>query len=579
MKRLALLAGSWVLLAGWSHGQDYPRVAPKEVTPVAPAQPVPGSAVPKAYGDKELLLPKLKGLVFVATPDQVIKNGVHSKGITVKKAPVPDEADFEAMAGKYLGSKLTRGDLNRLITDVIVYYREHDRPVIDVIVPEQDITTGTVQLVLLEGRVGKVAVTGNRWFSSKEIRDGVRLQPGDEISSERLQADMDWLNSNPFHTTDVIYHPGEKLGLTDLQLQTQDRFPARFYGGYEDSGNAATGFDRYEAGLNWGDAFHLGLGQQLNYQYTTSGDGDSLRAHAGSYVIPLPWRHTLTFFGSYTDTKGVVPPLIGITGRSYQISGRYIIPLPTFTFPDLGATYKQSIAAGFDYKYNKDALEFGGLPVGGTLYDVDQFVVSYNGALNDPYGQTTLDNQLYLSPGNWGGNNNDAAFAASHTLATSHYIYDTLTLERLTRLPGDWSLILRGTLQISDANLAPSEQLGFGGYDTIRGYDEREVNADEGYIFTTELRTPTLSFGEIIGHPEFRDQLQFLGFWDYGAASNHRLLPGEANEIPLSSLGAGLRYTINTYLSLRFDYGFQLLSTGFDNRHGSRSDLGLVISY
>jgi hemolysin activation/secretion protein len=219
---------------------------------------------------------------------------------------------------------------------------------------------------------------------------------------------------------------------------------------------------------------------------------------------------------------------------------------------------------GFDYKYNKNELEFGGLPAGGTLYDVDQFVFSYDGALTDPYGQATLDDQLYFSPGNWGGNNNNTTFNAAHTLASSNYVYDTLGLERLTRLPGDWSL---------------SEQLGFGGYDTVRGYDEREVNTDEGYIFTTEVRTPTISFGELMGHPEFHDQLQFLGFWDYGSASDHRLLPGEASEIPLSSVGAGVRYTINTYVSVRFDYGFQLLRTGLDNDHDSRSDLGIVVSY
>ena len=525
-----------------------------------------------------MLLARLKGLVFLAKPGDVVRNGMHAEGVVMKNVTVPNSAQFTALVGKYLGTKLTRGALNQLIADIVVYYRKHDRPVVDVIVPEQDITTGTVQLVLLEGRLGKVTVSGNRWFSSEEISRGVSLQPGDEIRSSQLLDDLDWLNGNPFHTSNVIYHPGDNMGETSLELQTRDRFPARLYAGYEDSGNASTGFDRYEAGLNWGDAFHLGLGQQLNYQYTTSGDGESLRAHAGSYVIPLPWRNTLTFFGSYTDTKGLVPPLINIDGRSYQISGRYSIPLPTLRSA-LGVIYKESVAAGFDYKYNKNALEFGSLPAGGTLYDVDQFVVSYDGTETDPYGRTSLDDQLYLSPGNWGGNNNDATFAAAHGMATSDYIYDTLNLDRLTRLPGDWSLNLRATIQFSDANLAPSEQLGFGGYDSIRGYDEREVNSDEGYIFSTEVRTPAVSMGKLFGHPEVRDQLQLLGFWDYGAAHNHELLAGEADEIPLSSVGGGVRYSINSYLSVRFDYGFQLLNTGLDSDHGSRSDLGVVLSY
>jgi hypothetical protein len=71
--------------------------------------------------------------------------------------------------------------------------------------------------------------------------------------------------------------------------------------------------------------------------------------------------------------------------------------------------------------------------------------------------------------------------------------------------------------------------------------------------------------------------LQFLGFWDYGAAANHTLLPGEASETPLFSVGGAVRYTINACVSVRFDYGFQLLHTGLD--HDSRSDLGIVVSY
>ena len=579
MKRVLFVAGSWVLLAGAVFAQDYPLIAPKTVAPIAPTAAVPAAPVPKSAPDHEVLLPKLKGLVFVAKPADIVTNGLKSKGVILKNVPVPDPEQFKLMAEKYLGRKLTRGGLNDLIRDVIVYYRQHNRPVVDVAVPEQDIATGTVQLIVLEGHLGKVTVTGNKWFSSKEVLLGVQFRAGSPIRTNQLQGDLDWLNANPFHSSSVIYHPGMNLGETDIELQTQDRFPARIYAGYENNGNTTTGEDRYEAGLNWGDAFHLGLNQQLNYQFTTSGDAQSLVAHAGSYVIPLPWQNTLTFFGSYTSTKGVVPPYIGINGRSYQISGRYSVPLPVFINPNLGLTYKHGTALGFDYKYNNNALEFGGLPAGGTLYSVQQFVVNYNGALTDPYGQTTLNENIYISPGGWGSLNNNAAFNAAHTFANSNYVYSVLALERMTRLPGDWSLILRGTLQNSNGNLVPSEQLGFGGYSTVRGYEEQEINTDEGFVFNTEIRTPSISFGELLGHPEFNDQLQFLGFWDYGAAHNHTLLPGEAYETPLSSIGAGLRYTINTYLSVRFDYGFQLINTGLDNDHGSHANAGVVLSY
>jgi hemolysin activation/secretion protein len=299
----------------------------------------------------------------------------------------------------------------------------------------------------------------------------------------------------------------------------------------------------------------------------------SLQAHAGSYVIPLPWEHTLTFFGNYVTTDGQVPPLVSIQGLSYQASMRYTIPLPTF------GEYKQSVGGGFDYKYNRSSLQFGNVPLSTLPTAVEQFAFTYDGSLRDRWGLTSVDAQIYYSPGDWGGYNNDAAFNAAHTLATTSYAYANIQLSRLTRLPGDWSLFLHGTLQFSNSNLIPSEQLGLGGYDTVRGYDEREVNSDEGYIFNLELRTPTLSLGKVLGWTQFNDQLQLLTFWDYGAGYNHEVLPGEPSEISLSSLGGGLRYSINTYLSVRADYGFQLENTGLDTLHGGRGDIGVVISY
>jgi hemolysin activation/secretion protein len=576
--RLGRIAGALALagVAPLRAAEDYYRIAPKKPAAYPPAQgavPVVGTA---SKGDPhQVLIRHLNALVFVPTPAAVKPGVVEAHGVSLKDVTPPAPEDFAVRYLPYLGQPMTRGKLNELVKSIIVYYRNHNRPVVDVAVPAQDITNGVLQVVVLEAHVGTVTVTGNRWFSSREIRDSVYAEPGDDIDSSQLQANLDFLNQNPFRTTAVVYQPGEKLGETNLVLQTKDRFPARVFAGYEDSGDIETGIDRYFAGFNYGDLF--GLGQQLNYQYTTSGNFDSLRAHSGSYVIPLPWEHTLTFFGSYVDTKGELPSLFGVTGRSYQVSGRYSVPLPTVTLSKV--SYRHSFEAGFDYKYNDNSLEFGNAPAAGTLYAVDQFVLGYNGTESDPWGRTTINENLYISPGDLGGNNNNAAFSNAHTGATSDYVYNTLVLERLTRLPEDWSLLLRGTLQTSNANLAPSEQLGFGGYDTVRGYDEREVNTDDGFIFTTEVRSPSVSIGDTFHIPHVKDQLQFIAFWDYGAGGNHAPLPGESNEIPLSSLGVGLRYTINTYLSLRYDYAFQLLRTGFDNDQGSRSDIGIVLSY
>ena len=39
-----------------------------------------------------------------------------------------------------------------MVRQIVIYYRENERPVVDVVVPEQDITSGVIQIVVIEAR-------------------------------------------------------------------------------------------------------------------------------------------------------------------------------------------------------------------------------------------------------------------------------------------------------------------------------------------------------------------------------------------------------------------------------------------
>jgi hemolysin activation/secretion protein len=449
-----------------------------------------------------------------------------------------------------------------MVRDIVVYYRENDRPVVDVIVPEQDITTGVVQLIVLEGRLGEIRVEGNEWFSSRFLADQVRMEPGDIFDEGELRDDLRWVNNNPFRDVNFIYTPGKERGTADLVLQTEDRFPVRFFAGYEDSGNDLTDDSRYFAGFNWGDA--LLLDHQMNYQYTTNPDGKKLRAHSGSYIMPLPWRHTWTFFGSYVETKADVPAPFNLEGVSWQASTRYAVPLR-----DIGP-YRHEWTGGFDFKQTNNNLEFGGIAVVNTPTEICQWVVGYDASMQDAWGGTTAGIQSFISPGGWTEKNRTANFQTLRAFANDEYVYTVASLDRVTRLPEDFTLGTRFKYQFANANLLPSEQFGLGGYQTVRGYDEREANGDGGYLVSLEVRTPPVS----ISDGTIPDQLQFLAFWDYGCTFNRTLLPGEDP----NSVGPGVRYVITPYFSFRFDYGFQLYQA-VAGRHGSRGHIGAVLSY
>jgi hemolysin activation/secretion protein len=213
---------------------------------------------------------------------------------------------------------------------------------------------------------------------------------------------------------------------------------------------------------------------------------------------------------------------------------------------------------------------------------VDQFVATYQAGWRDDWGSTSFGANLYYSPGNIGSENTDFNFNAQRAGAEADYAYAKFNIERVNKLPGDLSLFARATAQISEANLLGSEQLGAGGFSTVRGYEEREANGDSGFITNLELRSPSLKPLQWAGLTSVRDDLQFLLFWDYASVGNKFLVAGEDANTNLSSVGPGLRYVINPYLTMRFDYGFQLMDSqvaGSNDRFSSRAHLGLILSY
>lgn len=113
------------------------------------------------------------------------------------------------------------------------------------------------------------------------------------------------------------------------------------------------------------------------------------------------------------------------------------------------------------------------------------------------------------------------------------------------------SLLAKG--QISSQNLLPSEQFGLGGYDTVRGYDQREVNKDGAILASAEARSPALPVVK-----PWNDAVQFLIFLDYGWGSDHNAIPGQRKTDYLLGTGPGIRYTIEPYLTARLDWGIKL---------------------
>ncbi len=523
---------------------------------------------------EQLLVDQMLGVVLVPRPGDVKADGWPGvEGIWHDLDSLPTKVGETLQS--YLYQPVSLASLDEMVRNVIIAYRDSGRPVVDVLLPEQDITSGVVQLVVIESELGSIRFEGVDSDTEEYLLNQLQIKKGEVIRSDEVLQDLTWLNRSPYRKVDLIYSPGYEFGTSDIILNVSESKKSWFYTGYENSGTELLGEDRYLFGFNWGDAF--GPDKSLSYQFTTDSEFDRVQAHSVVYTMGLPNRHFLTLLGSYVSIDADIPvgdgTFLTTSGENTQFSGRYSIPLKG------KANRRREFDIGFDQKSNNNNLEFGGTDVFDTTVEIYQLTAGYKVTAQGRRGVTQLDARGFLSPGDITNFNSDEAFEASRVGSSADYLYATLGIEHQRRLPEDWSLRLKGQGQVASGNLQASEQLGAGGYDTVRGFEQRVARGDEGFWGTVELYTPEISFGRIFDWENETDSLRLLAFFDSATLTNVDRLPDEPNQIEMQSVGTGFRWSYSDWFRLRFDYGYPVTTQNIEVDQSGRFHIGATANF
>ena len=118
--------------------------------------------------------------------------------------------------------------------------------------------------------------------------------------------------------------------------------------------------------------------------------------------------------------------------------------------------------------------------------------------------------------------------------------------------------------QLTPDALLPLEKLSLGGVDTVRGYRQNQLVADNGIVGSVELRIPITS----------NNLLQLRPFFDIGTVWNNRADNPEVQTV--AGLGMGLTWQPNNDLFLQLDYGIPLIAV--DSEGDSLQENGVYFS-
>ncbi len=118
--------------------------------------------------------------------------------------------------------------------------------------------------------------------------------------------------------------------------------------------------------------------------------------------------------------------------------------------------------------------------------------------------------------------------------------------------------------QLTPDSLLPLEKISLGGVDTVRGYRQNQLVADNGIIGSVELRFPLTS----------DNLLQIRPFFDIGTVWNNQ----EENPNPktIAGLGLGLSWQLQPNSFLQIDYGIPLIAV--EDEGNSLQENGLYFS-
>lgn len=543
------------ILANQASAQNFERyrpLQPGDVQPELPDLPEPGD-LPEEVLDDRVLLPSLEAIRIVDHADKILKDasiddleGIH---YDVDRSGLMHEPAIRSILQRNLGQPVTLRSINQLSREIIEAYRRCKLPIVDVVIPEQRITTGTLHLVIIESRIGEIKVRPGCYFDCDSVSRWIECtRRGDRIYEPRLENDLFWLNQNPFRRVGVDFVKGAQAGTTDVIFEVDDIRPLRGYIGIDDTGVETLNYGRFFTGFQYGNV--LGRGGTLGYQYTADEDFARLNAHSLSLLQPLTRKYSAFVYGSWAGVSPALGSGLSQNGESYQFGGELHRHLIRDRFR------QRDIIAGVEFKSTNNALEFAQTVVSNSTADLLQLRLGFRDSRRcgwDDFHSLSLD--AFLGPGGgFTSHHNAAAFNTIRPGTSPDYFYSRAQFSAASVLGGNWAFHRRFLAQAASERLLFSETLGIGGFDTLRGTDQRVFNGDHGWIANLEIGPRTYEFG----CPDRRRILRLYSFLDFGNGYVDNPQTGEDAYTMAISSGVGCRFQISDRLIARFDYGAAL---------------------
>lgn len=497
-------------------------------------------------------------------PARIEKGGMSVRINTVEftKSEIFSESEILKFKSLLEGKDATEEDLNNFIDLINAQYAKKGNITARAFITESNLNDGILNIELMEARIGKVTVEGNRFNRKWFLKSRIREKSGDVFDLQMLEKDLKQFNHQARSITlSAKLKPGEEYGTTDIVLNAKEKFPFHFTASWDSFGRDTTGLLR--GGLM------LSADSLFGFQDRFSVAVNKSRAATTPYIdynIPINRKGTRLgvsyMYGNNKIISGQYSSF-DLEAKTHITSGYITHPLIENEKGSLNITssanLKFSDASTSNYKYSSFKDYNIAVGLGGhrnfkrsVLY---ASIYSTNGIIEDRIRK----NSNYFTKFN----------------AEGYYIH---------YLPKGIIATLKVGGQYSPHDMAYVEQYQIGGISSVRGYTESLLLAPSSYFASLEMLFPIPFLPETVDIPfnkdnskfRLRDSIKFATFFDHGAVFPYDEKTGGTNF--LMSVGAGLRMAFSKFLTARVYIGVPLMNTSYYEQANARVHFDLIVS-
>lgn len=391
------------------------------------------------------------------------------------------EREQRRLLEPYEGQCLGVGQLNALLKVVTDHYLNRGYITTRAYLPQQDLSSGTLQITVVEGRLD--SLDSSSLASPRELAMAFPGTTGEVLNLRELEQLVDQLTRLPSRQAQLELVPGDEVGSSRVQLQGQRDKPWRVSATRNNDGDRSSGEQQMGLGLDWDSP--LGLADQFSLRANQDAVSDHWR-HSDSqylnYSVPWGWwtfiySYNQSYYRTRDDSSGFPFKLDG-DSQMHQLRVERVI--------HRDALSKTAVNFGISHLRTNNYLDDSLIDVSSTRLSESQLGVNHGRRIGTAF--------LNLDAG-WqqgiGAFDAQGAGDPHGTEPVARYNKYSLTLSYLQpfTLWGEaFSFDSLATGQRSEDPLYSPQRISVGGLNSVRGFKQQTLTGNSGGYWRNQLR-------------------------------------------------------------------------------------------